>query len=110
MDASVMEIVISALLVIGGAFTLLGSIGLMRLPDFYTRLHGPTKATTLGIGALVLASVLHAAFLNEEQVLRALTIPLFLFLTAPISASLLSKAARAEDKRRRLAAGEESSD
>ena len=45
------EYAVSALLLVGGAFTLIGAIGLARLPDFYTRLHGPTKATTVGVGA-----------------------------------------------------------
>ncbi len=45
------EYAISAMLIIGGVFTLIGAIGLARLPDFYTRLHGPTKATTVGVGA-----------------------------------------------------------
>ncbi|MEH6561522.1 MAG: monovalent cation/H(+) antiporter subunit G, partial [Marinobacter sp.] len=43
------EYAISALLLFGGGFTLVGAIGLARLPDFYTRLHGPTKATTVGV-------------------------------------------------------------
>jgi monovalent cation/proton antiporter MnhG/PhaG subunit len=50
------EIVVSGLLLVGAAFALVGSIGLARLPDFYTRLHGPTKATTLGVGAMLVAS------------------------------------------------------
>ena len=40
------EYLVAALLLLGGAFTLVGAIGLARLPDFFTRLHGPTKATT----------------------------------------------------------------
>lgn len=54
-----------AILVIAGTlFVLLGSVALVKLPDFYTRLHGPTKATTLGLGSLVLASML---FFNGIQ-------------------------------------------
>lgn len=52
------ESAIAALIVLGALFVLLGSIGLARLPDFLTRLHGPTKATTLGVGALLLASAI----------------------------------------------------
>ena len=52
------ESAIAALIVLGALCVLLGSIGLARLPDFLTRLHGPTKATTLGVGALLLASAI----------------------------------------------------
>ena len=47
---TLIEWLVSAFVMIGGVFALVGSIGLARLPDFYTRLHGPTKATTLGSG------------------------------------------------------------
>jgi multicomponent K+:H+ antiporter subunit G len=52
------ETAVAALIVLGALFVLLGSIGLARLPDFLTRLHGPTKATTLGVGAMLLASAI----------------------------------------------------
>ena len=57
-----LEIIVSSLLIVGALFVLLGSFALIKLPDFYTRLHGPTKATTLGLGGLVLASVLYFSF------------------------------------------------
>ena len=87
------EAIVSLLLLIGASFVLIGSVGLARLPDFLTRLHGPTKATTLGIGGIVLASLLHAGAAHGSLSLRNLTISLFLFLTAPISAHVLAKAA-----------------
>lgn len=96
MNAEWSEIALSALLLVGGAFALLGSIGLARLPDFFTRLHGPTKATTLGIGAIIIASILQA---GDGLSLRELAITLFLVITAPVTAHLLSKAALAERRR-----------
>jgi len=54
-----MEILISALLVLAGLFAIVGSFGLIRLPDPMTRLHAPTKATTLGIGGVLIASMLY---------------------------------------------------
>lgn len=87
------DAVVSLLLLAGASFVLVGSIGLARLPDFMTRLHGPTKATTLGIGAIVLASLIHVSAAQGSLSLRDLSISLFLFLTAPISAHVLSKAA-----------------
>ncbi len=78
---------------VGGAFPLLGSVGLARLPDFFTRLHGPTKATTLSVGALLIGSMLHLSTQGNGLTLRELAMMLFLFITAPVSAHLMSKAA-----------------
>ena len=87
------EFVVSALLVFGAAFALIGSVGLARFPDFFTRLHGPTKATTLGVGSLVLASAVWLSTHGDGITLREVLIAAFLFLTAPVSAHLLAKAA-----------------
>jgi multicomponent K+:H+ antiporter subunit G len=86
------QTLIAALLVIGGLFTLIGAIGMLRFKDFYMRLHAPTKATTLGVGGVLLASMcLHWA--QDAWVLNELLIAVFLFVTAPVSANLLAKAA-----------------
>ncbi len=87
------ELVVVAFVIVGSVFTLIGSFGLARLPDFYTRLHGPTKATTLGVGALVAASIVHSAAQGGGLNLHELLIIVFLFLTAPISPHLLARAA-----------------
>ena len=88
------EIIVGISLLIGAGFMLIGSIGLIKLPDFYTRLHAPTKATTLGIGALLLASMIYFSFGDDNGVrIQELIISLFLFITAPISAMMISKAA-----------------
>jgi len=87
------EAATSLLVLVGGAFALLGSVGLARLPDFFTRLHGPTKATTLGVGAMVIGSMIHLSTQGNGISLRELAITLFLFITAPVSAHLMSKAA-----------------
>ena len=85
------ELVVSVLVLLGASFALIGSIGLVRFPDFFTRLHGPTKATTLGIGSLVLASSVWLS--GDGTTLREVLIAAFLFVTAPVSAHLLAKAA-----------------
>ena len=90
------EATTSLLVLVGGAFALLGSIGLARLPDFFTRLHGPTKATTLGVGALVIGSMVHLSAQGNGLSVRELAITLFLFITAPVSAHLMSKSALKE--------------
>jgi multicomponent K+:H+ antiporter subunit G len=78
----------AVLLVVGAAFALVGSIGLARLSDFFKRLHGPSKATTLGVGCVLAASVLIAALTGRASLHEAL-VAMFLFLTAPVSAHLL---------------------
>lgn len=89
---SAIEWLVAALLLLGSLFALIGSFGLYKLPDFYMRLHGPTKATTLGVGSLVLASMLYFSAAGEIG-LHELLLTLFLFTTAPTSASMLAKAA-----------------
>ncbi len=87
------ELLISLCLLIGGLFALIGSIGLARLPDLFTRLHGPTKATTLGISGTLVASVLYFSSQGQGLSLHELLVTLFLFVTAPVSAHLIAKAA-----------------
>jgi multicomponent K+:H+ antiporter subunit G len=82
----------AALLLLGAGFALLGSIGLARLPDIYTRLHGPTKATTLGIGGILLGSILFFS-LRQGLSLHEVLVSVFLFMTAPVSAHLIARAA-----------------
>lgn len=93
LDATLLEAGLSALILIGALFTFIGSLGLARMPDFYTRLHGPTKATTLGVGSLLIASMLYFGTQGGGPSLHELLVTLFLFITAPVSAHLLSKAA-----------------
>ncbi|WP_233800588.1 Na+/H+ antiporter subunit G [Paraburkholderia sp. HP33-1] len=88
----VIEAIVCVLLLVGSLFMLIGAIGLARLPDFFMRLHGPTKSTTLGVGGIVLASVVYFSFHHNFASLHELLIPAFLFLTAPISAHMLAKA------------------
>ena len=93
-----LDVVLCALIVIGTAFALIGSWGLAKLTDFFKRLHGPTKASTLGVGCVLIASMLYFAFRTEGGAsLHELLITLFVFLTAPISAHLLVKAALSLD-------------
>lgn len=86
-----LEIAVAVLLVIGVLFTLLGSVGLVLLPDFYSRLHGPSKASTLGLIALLLASALY--FGGGQGSWHEVVIVLFLFVAAPISSAVLAQAA-----------------
>lgn len=87
-----LEILISLFLLIGGVFALIGSIGLARLPDLFMRLHGPTKATTLGVGGILIASTLHFSSRGDGLSLHELLVTLFLLSTAPLSAFLIARA------------------
>lgn len=87
-----LDLTLSALVLVGAGFTLVGSWGLAKLSDFLKRLHGPTKATTLGVGCVLLASMLWFGLMGRASG-HELLITLFLFLTAPVSAHLLVKAA-----------------
>lgn len=86
------DILITAFLVLAGSFGLVGSFGLIKLNDPMSRLHAPTKATTLGVGGVLLASMLHAVIFEGRLSWHELLITLFLFLTAPITANFIAKA------------------
>ena len=90
---AVLDALLALLVVLGAVFALIGSWGLARLSDFLKRLHGPTKATTLGVGSVLMASALWFSYTRQTISLHELLITLFLFMTAPISAHLLIKAA-----------------
>ena len=88
---SLFEFLVAAFLVIAGVFGFVGSFGLLKLNDPMSRLHAPTKATTLGVGGVLLASMLHAAAFEKYFSVHELMITLFLFLTAPITANFIAK-------------------
>ena len=82
---------VAVLLVIGSFFVIVAGIGLLKLNDPMTRLHAPTKAATLGIGAYLLAAMINS-FLSGTGSLHELLIMAFIFVTAPVSANFMAKA------------------
>ena len=86
------EFMVSLLIVLGGIFVLVGSLGLIKLPDLMTRLHAPTKATTLGLGGVLVGSMLFFLGVEGELSIHEMLISLFLFITAPVSAHFIAKA------------------
>ncbi len=83
---------LAAILVLGGAgFSLIAAIGVLRLPDLYTRLHAASKAGAIGAGMIFLSVAV--ASLDGAVVLRALLGIVFLLLSTPVSAHLLARAA-----------------
>jgi len=88
-----LELFLSLLILVGAGFVFIGSFGLLRLRDFYSRLHAPTKATTLGVGSLLVASAVFFSYQDEGLSLHEILVTLFLFITAPVGAHLMAKAA-----------------
>ncbi|SFH08012.1 multisubunit potassium/proton antiporter, PhaG subunit (TC 2.A.63.1.1) [Palleronia marisminoris] len=84
------DVLMTIALVLGAIFALVGAIGLVKLDTPMKRLHAPTKASTMGVGSLLLASIIQAFALGDGS-LREVLIMAFLFVTAPISAHLISK-------------------
>ena len=94
------------LLLAGSMLALIGALGLLRLPTFAARMHGPTMGNTLALGCVLLASMLTASTQAQQPVLQELLIALFMVLTSPVSAILLMQAAlyreRVEAQRRQM--------
>lgn len=85
------ELIIALALVISGIFGFVGSYGLIKLKGSIQRLHAPTKATTLGVGGVLIASMVFFYFETGYISIHELLISLFLFLTAPITANFIAK-------------------
>lgn len=85
------DLITAFLLLTGGIFSVIGSIGLLRLPDVLIRMHASTKIGTLACGLIIAGS---AVFFADAQItIRAIAIVLFLLLTAPIAAHMIGRAA-----------------
>lgn len=92
------EFSIIVLISLGAFFLFVGSLGLAKLPDLMRRLHGPTKATTLGIGSMLIASMVYFLLERGTLSIHELLITIFLFLTAPVTAHMVAKAHILHDK------------
>ena len=86
-------------LLIGAGLTLIGSLGLLRLNGFYERVHAPTLGTTLGIGSILIASMLFFSVLQLRLVLHEVLLAVFMTLTTPVTLMLLARAALYRDRR-----------
>lgn len=91
---TIQAVVITVLIAIGCFFLLVGTIGLLRLPDVYNRMHATSKATTLGAASIFLAGTVYFAPANLGGAgLVSLVGIVFLFITAPTGAHVISQAA-----------------
>lgn len=87
------QIPVALLLVLSGACTLIGAIGLVRLKDFFQRMHPPALASTLGAWSVALASIIYFSALKSGPVLHAWLIPILLSITVPVTTLLLARTA-----------------
>lgn len=85
------EIIIEIIASIGAVFVLLAAIGVLKMPDLFLRISVTTKAATLGVGLMLVGVIIH--FSDFYTTTRSIAIVLFVFLTAPIGAHLIGRAA-----------------
>jgi len=88
------------LLIVAGLLAAIGAYGLLRLPDFFKRMHPPAMGSTLGAGCVLLASILVSSAAAGRPVVHAVLITLFIVITAPVTAMLLARAALYRRERR----------
>lgn len=97
LDKALIDTVLEALtaffLIAGALITFISSFGMVHLRDFYLRMHGPAKATTLGVGLILVACTLYFLLIERTFHIQLLLVTIFLLITAPISAHLLAKVA-----------------
>lgn len=90
---------VALLLLLGAGLALTGTVGLLRLGSFYERVHAPTLGTTLGIGSVLIASMLYFSVLQTRPVLHEVLIAVFMTVTTPVTLTLLARAALYRDRR-----------
>jgi multicomponent K+:H+ antiporter subunit G len=89
---------VAALLLVGAGLALVGAVGLLRLKTFYERVHAPTLGTTLGIGCVLLASMLFFSLVQTRFVVHEILITVLVVVTTPVTLMLLARAALYRDR------------
>lgn len=98
-----LNIIIGTLIVLSGIITFVGTLGLVRLKHFYSRMHAPTLGNTLGVFCLLAACALFFSFSNKQFLIYPFLISLLLIITSPVTAILLMRAAIKRELRQRIA-------
>ena len=93
MSATISEIIAAFLILIGTFFSFLSGVGLLRLPDVYTRSHAASKSTTLGVLCTLVGTLLYFLITDGYFSIRLLLGIFFVFLTAPVSAHVICRSA-----------------
>lgn len=84
---------IALFLLAGAFFTLVAAIGVIRLPDTYTRLHAASKSSTLGVGMTLIGVFIYFAYYQAAFDTQLLLAVLFIFISAPVGAHLIARSA-----------------
>ena len=87
------EVCVAVLLVLSSVFALIGALGLLRMTDFFQRMHPPALASTLGACSVAFASTLYFSMLKSAPVLHGWLIPILLSITVPVTTLLLARTA-----------------
>ncbi|WP_269901989.1 monovalent cation/H(+) antiporter subunit G [Paenalcaligenes faecalis] len=98
-----LNIIISLLIVASGLITLVGTLGLVKLKHFYSRMHAPTLGNTLGVFCILIACALVASFSAKQLLIYPFIITVLLIITSPVTAILLMRAAIKRELRQRVA-------
>jgi len=85
------ELFTAIFLLVGAAFIFIAALGIVRFPDLFTRMHAASKASTLGLGCILLGVAI--AFPSAIVIAKSLVVLLFIFLTAPVVAHMIGRAA-----------------
>jgi multicomponent K+:H+ antiporter subunit G len=93
-----LAIVVSACVLIGSLLTLAGCLGLIRLDDFYLRIHSPTMGTSMGGGLILLGSAVYFSVTQERPIFHEIAIFIFMTLTTPVTLMLLARASLFRDR------------
>ena len=88
-----LSVLVAMFLVCGGIIVFIGGLGLLRLPNFYQRIHAPAIAITFGAGSILMASMLYFSGVESRPVIHELLITVFVFLTAPVTSMMIMRAA-----------------
>lgn len=91
-------ILTALLLLLGAGLALTGSVGLLRLGSFYDRMHAPTLGSTLGVGCILIASMVCFSLLQTRSVVHEVLIGIFMVATTPVTLTLLARAALYRDR------------
>ena len=87
------EVIASLLLLVGLVFTFAGSLGLLRLPDIFCRMHATGKSSTVGVSAIVFASFIYFSASAPGSSIKELLTIVFVFFSGPVGAHMIARAA-----------------
>jgi multicomponent K+:H+ antiporter subunit G len=93
-----LSVLVSAFVVFGALLTMAGCFGLVRLENFYLRIHAPTMGTSMGGGLILVASAIYFTVTQERLVVHEMAIFVFVTITTPVTLMLLARAALFRDR------------